>query len=44
MSKLKVVHVPEVCEYNEFVERTCEIQEKVGIEVIRLLTILNLTR
>ncbi len=35
MSKLKVVHVPEVCEYNEFVERTCDIQEKAGIEVIR---------
>ena len=33
--KIKVLHVPEICEYNEFIERTIEIQKKNNIEVLR---------
>ena len=31
---IKVIHIPEICKYNEFINRTSEIQNKVGIDVI----------
>lgn len=32
-NSIKVIHIPEICEYNEFIERTISIQRKSGISV-----------
>lgn len=34
-NKIKVIHVPEICKYNEFISRTEEIQENSNIEVLK---------
>lgn len=36
MKKKYVLHIPEECAYNSFIQRTREIQEGIGITVLRL--------
>lgn len=31
---IKVVHIPEICEYNDFIKRTSDIQKHANIEII----------